>query len=298
MAMRILVTGANGLVGSRLAPKLAAQGHDVLATGRGPRRGEGAFPYVACELTRADELSAMLDQARPELIVHCASMTEVDACEAAPQEAFAINVTATAQLAQTAKAQGAHLIYVSTDYVFDGEAGPYTEDALPNPRGVYALTKHMGEQAVRALAGSWAIARTASVYDWPPAGRMNFGAYLVMALRAGQPVTVFEDQSVSPSLASNVAELLAELGTRKLTGLWNVAGDEVVSRVEFGERVCQAFGFGRSLLTAVKMADVALPVPRPRNAGLRVEKVKGALQAQPLGLDASLRLLREAFRAG
>lgn len=296
--MRVLVTGANGLVGSRTAARLALQGNAVVATGRGARRCDGGFEYLPCELTHAEEVTRLCTQARPELIVHCASMADVDACEAAPQEAFAVNVSATAQLAQAAKAQGAHLLHVSTDYVFDGEAGPYSEDALPNPRGVYALTKHMGEQAVRALAGSWAIARTASVYDWPPSGRMNFGAWMVMALRAGQPVTVFEDQRVSPSLAVNVAELLAELGTRRLSGLWNVAGDEVVSRVEFGERVCRVFGFGRSLLTPVKMAEVALPAPRPRCAGLRVEKVKAALAAQPLGLDASLRILREAFRAG
>lgn len=296
--MRILVTGANGLVGSRVASRLAALGHEVFATGRGERRCEGSFAYEGCELTRPDALEALFAQARPELVLHCAAMSEVDLCEAQPDAAYAINVSATAQLATLSRGASAHLVYVSTDYVFDGNSGPYDEEALPNPQGVYALTKHMGEQAVRALGGSWAIARTASVYGWPPAGRMNFGAWMVAELRAGRPVPVFEDQRVSPTLALNLAELLAELGTRRLPGLWHLAGDEVVTRVELGERICRVFGFGRSLLQPVKMADVPLPVPRPARAGLLVEKAKRALTAQPLGLDASLRIFRDEFRAG
>lgn len=296
--MRLLVTGVNGLLGSRTATLLARQGHAVFGTGRGARHFEGDFAYVPCELTHREELARIFTQTRPELVIHCAAMTDVDACEKAPPEAFAVNVVATAQLAEAANATSAHLVYVSTDYVFDGEAGPYAEDALPNPRGVYALTKHMGEEAVRALAGSWAIARTAIVYDWPPAGRMNFGAWMVLALRAGQPVPVFEDQRVTPSLATNVAQMLAELGTRKLQGTWHLAGDEEVTRLEFGERLARIFGFGHSLLQPVKMAEVALAGPRPRRAGLRVGKAKAALKTQPLGLDAALRMFREAFRAG
>jgi dTDP-4-dehydrorhamnose reductase len=296
--VRILVTGANGLVGSRVASRLSLQGHEVFATGRGARRCEGGFAYQGCELTQPEALDALFAQARPELVLHCAAMTEVDVCEAQPEAAQAINVSATSQLASLARKASAHLVYVSTDYVFDGTAGPYDEDALPNPHGVYARTKHMGEQAVRASGGSWAIARTASVYGWPPAGRMNFGAWMVAALRAGQPVPVFEDQRVSPTLALNLAELLAELGTRRLPGVWHLAGDEVVSRVELGERVCQVFGFGRSLLQPVKMADVPLPVPRPARAGLLVEKAKRALTVQPLAVDASLRIFRDEFRAG
>ena len=100
-------------------------------------------------------------------------MTDVDACESAAIEAFRVNGVAPGTIARTTRALGAHLVHVSTDYIFDGESGPYTEDAVPNPRGVYALTKHIGEQAVRALSDSWAIARTAVVYGWPPAGTIT-----------------------------------------------------------------------------------------------------------------------------
>jgi len=203
--MRVLVTGANGLVGSRLWALLASRGHAVVALGRGPRRASAPGEYVSVDLADEPGLAAAVRSARPEVIVNAGSMTDVDGCESVPEAAFRVNGVAPGVLALAARELGAHLLHVSTDYVFDGETGPYTEDALPNPRGVYALTKHVGEQAVRALAPASAIARTAVVYGWPPAGRPNFASWLLTALRGGEPVPLFEDQYVSPSLADSVA---------------------------------------------------------------------------------------------
>ncbi|HZH18436.1 MAG TPA: SDR family oxidoreductase [Archangium sp.] len=287
--MRILITGANGLVGSRTCLLLAQQGHEVVGLGRGERRVSGSWRYLPCELTREQEVSTLFAEASPEAVIHCASMTEVDACEREPGLAFAANVEATAFVARASRRAGAHLVHVSTDYVFDGEAGPYDEEALPNPRGVYALTKHMGEQAARVLAPGCAIARTAVVYGWPPvAGRSNFGAWLVGVLAQGQPVRLFEDQLVSPSYAENVAAMVAELGLRRLGGVWNTCGAEVVNRVEFGRAVCEVFGFDAGLLVPVQMAELKLPAPRPLRSGLRTDKARRELHARPLALGESL----------
>ncbi|PTL76171.1 SDR family oxidoreductase [Vitiosangium sp. GDMCC 1.1324] len=298
--MRILVTGANGLVGSRACKLLVEQGHEVVGLGRGERRATGSWRYLSCELTREPEVSAAFADASPEVVLHCASMTEVDACEREPEWAFAANVEATAFVARACRRAGAHLVHVSTDYVFDGEAGPYDEEALPNPRGVYALTKHMGEQAARVLAPGCAIARTAVVYGWPPvAGRLNFGAWLVGALEKGQPVRLFEDQIVSPSYAENVAAMVAELGLRRLGGVWNTCGAEVVDRVQFGRAVCEVFGFDPGLLVPVKMAELKLPAPRPLRSGLRTDKARRELHARPLALAESLaRFHADCRRAG
>ncbi|MFZ5471756.1 MAG: SDR family oxidoreductase [Myxococcota bacterium] len=287
--MRILVTGANGLVGSRLCALLASRGHEVTGVGRGERRAQGPFTYRSVELTRGDEVFAAVDVSKPEAVVHTASMTEVDACERAPQDAYAANVDAARFVAEACRAKEAHLLHVSTDYVFDGDAGPYSEDDLPNPRGVYATTKLMGELAVRVFAPSWAIARTAVVYGWPPAGRPNFGSWLVSSLEKGQSVKLFEDQWVSPSLADNVAAMLAELTERKLPGVWNTCGAEVVDRVTFGKALCEVFGFDTSLLAPSKMKDVNLPSPRPAKSGLLTAKAARELSAKPVGLAESLR---------
>ena len=287
--MKILVTGANGLLGSRLCAALAARGHGVVGTGRGALRSAAErWSYADTELTRAESVASILDQARPEVIVNCAAMTDVDGCERDPWQAFVVNAQLPAQLARESTSRGAHLVQVSTDYVFDGEAGPYAEDDRPNPRGVYALTKHMGEQAVRALAKSWAIGRTAVVYGWPPAGRNNFGAWLVATFANGQRVNLFSDQYVSPSLALNAAQLIAELAERRLPGMWNVAGASVVNRVEFGAALCERFGFDPQLVTPTRLADAPLASPRPPRCGLRVEKAQRELHAQPLPLASAL----------
>ena len=294
--MRILVAGANGLVGSRLVHALhGTQAVVALTRGRLVAHLAGVG-HVVADLADPEAVERAVAEARPEVIVNCAAMTDVDGCERAPTQAFAANVTGVAALARSARACGAHLLHVSTDYVFDGEAGPYLPQAVPNPRGVYALTKHMGEQAVRALAepGRWAIARTAVVYGWPAAGQRNFGSWLVESLSRGQGLKLFEDQWVSPSLALNVAELLAELALRRLPGLWHACGAEVVNRVEFALRLCDAFGFDPALVQPSRMADVPLLSPRPARAGLDVAATASALTAQPLGLLASLERFRDA----
>jgi dTDP-4-dehydrorhamnose reductase len=296
--MRVLVTGSNGLVGSRVCAQLEQAGHEVVAVGRGGRRTGGSYRYIPVDLTlEADVLNA-IESASPEVIIHPASMTEVDLCEKNPELAYAANVTATAAVARGARRVGAHLVHVSTDYVFDGDHGPYDEEALPNPRGVYATTKLMGEHAARTFVPGCAIARTAVVYGWPAAGRLNFGAWLVGALEKKQPVKLFEDQFVSPSFADSVAAMLVELGTRKLGGIWNTCGGEVVNRVTFGRALCEVFGFDSSSITPSKLADLKLASPRPLHSGLKVDKARSQLAAKPLSLSESLARFHAAWKAG
>jgi dTDP-4-dehydrorhamnose reductase len=287
----VLVVGANGLVGSRLVTVLAAQGVSVAAAARGPARSSWpGITYTSIDLADAQRLEETVQAISPSAIINCAAMTDVDGCEREPAKAWAANVDGVATLARASKNVGAHLVHVSTDYVFDGAAGPYDFDAIPNPRGIYALTKHAGEAAVRALAapGAWAIARTAVVYGWPPAGQKNFGSWLLDSLSKGQAVKLFADQWVSPSLASNVAQMLAEIAGRRLSGVWHTCGAEVVDRVTFGRRLCEVFGFDERLVTPSRMADVKLLSPRPAHSGLRVERTAATLAAKPLTLTEAL----------
>lgn len=296
--MRFVVTGSNGLVGSRVCTLLEQGGHQVVGLGRGAQRTSGVQRYIGLDLTlEADVLNA-IESATPDVIIHTASMTEVDACEKNPEAAYAANVTAAAAVAKGARKVGAHLVHVSTDYVFDGDHGPYDEEALPNPRGVYAVTKHMGEQAARIFVPGAAIARTAVVYGWPAAGRPNFGAWLVGALEKKQPLKLFEDQFVSASLADSVAAMVVELGARKLGGIWNTCGGEVVDRVSFGRALCEVFGFDAGLITPTRMADMKLPSPRPLRSGLKVDKARAQLTAKPLSLSEALSRFHAAWKAG
>jgi dTDP-4-dehydrorhamnose reductase len=290
--VRVLVTGANGLVGSRLVRLLAAAGHSPLGL-------DLAGAQLNVDLSNAAALTSALTEAKPEAIINCAAMTDVDGCEKNPGAAWAVNAEAPATLARFVRAHDCHLVHLSTDYVFDGDRGGYRPDDVPNPRGVYALTKHGGEQALRAIAPKerFAIARPAVVYGWPAvAGKNNFGSWLIEALGSGKSLKLFSDQWVSPTHASNVAEMAAELATRKLSGTWHVAGAEVVDRVTFGKRLCERFGFDQALIQPSRMAEVNLPSPRPAKSGLDVTRTTEALTARPWSLEAALDRLHAEFK--
>jgi dTDP-4-dehydrorhamnose reductase len=297
--MRFLVTGSNGLVGTRLVRSLASRGHEVIGLDRGAPHPtvQGIARHVSVDMTDAAAFGAALREAKADVVINCAAMTDVDGCEKDPSGAWAVNAEAVATLARSTRELGNHLVHVSTDYVFDGDAGPYDVDATPNPRGIYALSKHGGEQALQTIApkGHWAIARTAVVYGWPSMGKNNFGSWLVEALGAGKPVKLFSDQWVSPSYAGNVAEMIGELGERKLAGLWHTSGSEVVDRVTFGKLLCAKFGFDASNITPSRMADVNLPSPRPAKSGLIVAKTAATLKTQPLTNEAALARLHTEY---
>lgn len=281
--MRVAVTGSNGLVGRRLVSQLLSAGHEVLGLSRGERRVEGAYTYAAVDLAEGALLTKTLGDFKPDAIINPGGMTDVDGCERAPLAAYEANVSGVASLAKAAAFTGAHLVHISTDYIFDGEDGPYGVDAKPNPRGTYAITKHAGEQTVKSLlpATQWSIARTAVVYGWPSTGKNNFGFWLVSTLAQGKQVPLFQDQWVSTSHATNVAAMVKELAEKKLAGLWHTCGAEVMDRVTFGHLVCERFGFDRALIKPSRMADVKLASPRPAKSGLDVTKTAQALDAKP-----------------
>lgn len=292
---RVLVTGANGLVGSRLCGQLFAAGHEVVAVGRGERRAPGEWKYLTCNLADAEAVEHTVQLVKPTAIVHTASMTHVDGCESKRDGAFADNVLAAKNVAVAASGVDAHLVHVSTDYVFDGDHGPYSEEDRPNPRGVYATTKLMGEDVVKLFAGSWSIARTAVVYGYPPGPNSNFGTWLKSTLEKGEKIKLFEDQLVSPSLASNVAEMLGELAVERKGGLWNICGAEVMDRVTFGKQLCAVFGFDAALITPTKLRDLNLASPRPLRSGLKVDKAMAELKVKPLSVDAALKAFKAEY---
>lgn len=223
-------------------------------------------------------------------------MTDVDACERDPELAWRINVGGTEEVARAARALGARLVAVSTDYVFDGEAGPYAEDVLPNPRGAYARTKRCGEEAALLLAADCAVARVAVVYSGRPGAKPTFATQVVEKLTRGEPVNAFVDQHVSTTLASNGAAMLLELLLEtSYRGILHTSDATVLSRVEFAERVAQEFGLAGEI-RKVRTADVKLLAPRPLRGGLVTARAAELLRTKPLAIDEALRRFHEEWR--
>jgi dTDP-4-dehydrorhamnose reductase len=292
--MRVAVTGANGLLGGDAVAALLAGGHEVLALGRGPwRLPAGAYAWGDADLADGRSAEAALRDFRPDAVLHAGAMTDVDACERDAEQAWRVNVGGTEQVARACRALGARLVAVSTDYVFDGTAGPYGEDDVPNPRGAYARTKRAGEEAALLLARDRAVARVAVVYSGRAGAKPTFATQIVEKLSRGEPVRAFSDQLVSPTWARNAAAmtlaLLLETGHQ---GVLHTSGATVLDRVDFARRVARRFGLAGEIIP-VRTAEVNLPAPRPLRGGLRVERAAALLREKPLDIDAQL----DAFHA-
>ncbi|HEX9050190.1 MAG TPA: SDR family oxidoreductase [Anaeromyxobacter sp.] len=286
--MRVAVTGANGLLGGEAVLQLAGR-HEVLALGRGPcRLPPGPYRWAGADLGDGRSVERALREFGAERVLHAGAATDVDACERDPELAWRVNVGGTEQVARACRALGARLVAVSTDYVFDGAAGPYGEDDVPNPQGAYARTKRCGEEAALLLVPGCAVARVAVVYSGRPGAKSTFATQVVEKLSRGEPVKAFSDQLVSTTLAASGAarclELLLETDYR---GVLHASDAGVTTRVEFAERVAREFGLSGEIV-AVRTADVKLLAPRPLRGGLKVERAAGLLRNRPLALEEAL----------
>ena len=288
--MTVLVTGANGLVGSCVVARLDGAGEKVLAVGRGRSREVPArVEYVELDVSRSGALRELIASTAPRGVVHCAAMTDVDACESDPAQAWAVNVGATEQAALGCRDAGARLVALSTDYVFDGEGGPYSEDDQPNPRGVYARTKYVAEQAAQLLAPDCAVARVAAVYSGRRGAKRTFASAAAEQLAAGKEVRAFQDQLVSPTLADNAAEMVIGVLRSSERGIWHCAGASIVSRVEFCRALARKLRAEERLVVPVSMASAKLAAPRPARSALAVDKIQRLSgRTVPLELDAAL----------
>lgn len=290
--MRVLVTGASGLAGRKVAELAVARGHDVYSAHR-EHPVEVGTP-VRLDLLQTEAVARAVRELKPDTVIHAAAYTDVDGCEVNRELAWRLNVEATVALARASAAVGAHVIYVSTDYVFDGERGLYGEGNLPNPVNYYGLTKLAGEAAVLA-AGDFAVARTSAVFGWGREWRPNFALYVLEVLRRGVEVKAAVDQFVSPTFNANLADMLLELAERGLGGVWHIAGATRTSRHQFAVEVAKAFGLDASLVKPATAAELRWVARRPRDSSLDVSKALSSLNTRPMTLGEALKaMLRDS----
>lgn len=217
-----------------------------------------------------------------------AAATRVDSCEIDARQAYEVNVFGTGHVVDAADAVGATVVYFSTDYVFDGREGPYTESASPNPLSQYGAQKLVAESRVQHAVGGALIVRTTVVYGFEPQSK-NFVARLLGDLRRGERVTVPSDQIGTPTHAPDLAEAVIDLMMAGARGVVNVAGNETVARDEFAREVARVFGEDPALVCPALTAELGQPAPRPLRAGLRVDYAERLLGRELPGYRAGLR---------
>ncbi len=293
MYQRILVTGANGLLGQALAQHLSASAaYDVLATGKDPepRFTDLSCGYIRMDVCDRDAVSRVFVDFTPSIVINCAAMTGVDRCETERSACWRINAESVERLAKECHAIGARLIQVSTDFIFDGQAGPYSESARPNPVNFYGKAKLAGENAAReAGIGKWAIVRTNVVYGMGRnLPRHNFFSWVRQRLSQGQPVSAFTDQVRTPTYAYDLAggiERVVRFGKR---GIYNISGGDLVSMYTFAFEIATALGMPTSLVVPTESRSVNLVAPRPGTTGFINLKAQTELGYRPRAICSAL----------
>ncbi|MCJ7445750.1 MAG: SDR family oxidoreductase [Methanotrichaceae archaeon] len=284
--MRIFVTGGSGLLGSKLAEIALEKGHQVFS-GYNHNLSEKGLP-IKFDLAIETSIRKSMNQSSPEIVFHTAALTDVDRCQVDQDLACQINVRGTKILAETTKEAGAFMVYISTDYVFDGKIGMYREEDPTSPVNHYGYTKLMGEQHADCEA------RTCVIYGSRPAsGKVNFALWILERLRKEEKINIVADQYVSPTLNTNLAHMLLDVAERRLEGIWHLAGSTRISRYDFACQLADVFGLDKNLLVPSKMANMSWMAQRPRDSSMDVSKASRGLKEKPYDLNRSLKIVKE-----
>jgi dTDP-4-dehydrorhamnose reductase len=290
--MKLLITGASGLYGSKLAEKATKKGYQVYSMHSQHPASHGT--PIQIDITDKTKIETETKKINPDVIVHAATMTDVDKCELNKELAWKINVEGTKTIIQAAKQTNAFLLYISTDYVFDGSKGCYTETDLPSPLSYYAYTKLKAEEYVKDTVAEYCVARPSVIYGaQPAAGKVNFALWLLNKLQNNESANVFVDQWNSPTLNTNLADMTLEIAERKLTGTYHLSGATRVSRYDYAKALAKTFNLDESLLHPTEMKDFSFLAKRPQDSSLNTTKANQILKNKPLILDQALEALKK-----
>lgn len=288
--MRILLTGGSGLLGEKITEKALTKNHTVFSIFRNNHPTNGN--QIQVDLTNKKHLLTICDQVNPTCIIHTAAITNVDYCEKNKEIALKTNVDTTRTLTEYAKKKNIQLLYISTDYVFPGDQGNYNETDQTGPINYYGKTKLLGELIVQRHKKSL-ILRPSVIYGYQKnASRMNFATWIIDKLDKEAPINIVTDQIVSPTLNTNLAEMILWLQEKQYTGIIHTAGATQISRYDFAEKIASKLGYDTTLLNKITCDDLAWIAPRPKKSSLNISKAR-KMGASPWNINKSIDCLAQ-----
>ena len=294
---KVLITGSNGLLGQKLLDLyLTIEDIELIATARGENRypRKEGYTYTSLDITNEKEVQHVIAQHAPDCIINTAAMTNVDSCETDKEGCDKLNVGAVAYLIAAANTAGAHLIHLSTDFIFDGKKGPYKEDDEANPLSYYGHSKLLAENMVREYCTKWSIARTVLVYGVVnDMSRSNIVLWAKGALEKGQPINVVDDQFRTPTLAEDLAKGCQLIEHKQAEGIYNISGKDQMSILELVQRVANYFDLDASVLRVVSSESLNQPAKRPPLTGFDLTKSRKVLGYEPHSFEQGIGVLME-----
>jgi dTDP-4-dehydrorhamnose reductase len=284
--LKAVITGASGLLGAKLSELATKTGYNVHSLYKSHPCTSSNPEQV--DITDQAAVRKVFADTTPDVVFHTASLTDVDLCERDPKLAMKVNGEATGFIAEACQESGSYLVYVSTDYVFDGMRGQYSEEDEPAPINAYGRSKLFGEEEMARHSPRGCVARTSVVYGWGRSYRPNFATWVHSKLAANERVRVVRDQFASPTLNTHLARMLLEVAELQMNGVLHVAGSTRISRYEFAVMLAKQFGFNEDLVTPIQAEAANWKARRPLDSSLNVSKAKGILTSKPVTLDRAL----------
>jgi dTDP-4-dehydrorhamnose reductase len=294
--MRILITGASGLLGLNLALETTRR-HTVYGTVNHHALKTDAFTVIQTDLLAPGAVERLLERTQPDWVIHCAALANLDACEADPLLAKQLNTKLPHTLASHVARSGARLLHVSTDAVFDGLRGDYTEEDAPTPVGAYSCTKLEGELAV-AEANPSAIIVRVNLFGWSLTGSRSLAEFFFNNLSIGRQVMGFTDVFFCPLLANHLADIFVKMLEKNLSGLYHVVSSESLSKYDFGLRLAHRFSLDSSLINPTSVTQSGLKASRSPNLTLVSDKLANALGESLPRLSSGLDKLYTLYLQG
>lgn len=293
MSKRILITGAFGQLGEAVIREL--QPHfDLLATDiQIPETKSFLYQVKHLDITSKPSVIKIVKNFNPEIIINLASYTDVDGCETNREIAWNVNVRGVEYLLEAIRRKKTRIIHISSDYIFDGENGPYDEKDIPNPINYYGKTKLASENAIRGSANPGVILRTNVLYGSSTRSRASFVNWVVTSLRQGKEITVVDDQIGNPTWAGGLAEAIKMAILLNVRGIFNYGGAEFLSRFQFAQKIANVFECDKSSVVPVSTDDLNQIAQRPLKSGLITNKIEDILGLRTYEVEYCLRKIKE-----
>lgn len=300
MKKTILITGANGLLGQKLVELLVQESTvDLIATAKGENRlpNSQGYRYVSLDITNSEEVNTVFDTYQPHVVIHTAAMTNVDTCETDQTGCELLNVTAVAYLIEACQKRDTFLCHLSTDFIFDGADGPYTEEAIPNPISVYGASKLRAEKLLEASSIRWAIARTVLVFGIvSDMSRTNIILWVKKSLEEGKQINVVTDQFRTPTLAEDLAMGCWLIAHKEAQGIFNISGSDFLTPYEMAIKTANFYGLPVELIQEADSSTFSQTAKRPPRTGFILDKAIRELGYQPRTFDEGIALMAKQIR--
>ena len=289
---RILVTGANGKLGQRVIHFYKRNSNlTILGTSIEDIPAFCDVDYISCDLTIRNKIKKVISDFCPDFIINTAAFTNVDLSEKERETAWKINVKGVEYLAEAARIIDAHIIHISSDYIFDGTNGPYSENDKPNPLGYYGRTKLASENALKISGAIHTILRTNVLYGVADS-RPDFVRWVIKSVRVGKQINIVTDQVNNPTFIDDFVQAINEVIEYKKQGIYNIGGREFLSRFEFCEIIADVFSLDKKLIKPILTEQLNQQAKRPLKSGLLTLKAETELGYKPHTVGEALAIMQ------